>query len=358
MNAPDLHSALVTPAWRNAAFLQRLGPAFGADLPPQPVPAPHWVAQSRNLARALGLADWLGSSASLAMLSGAQVAIGTLPHASVYAGHQFGVWAGQLGDGRALMLGEIDTAAGPMEIQLKGSGLTPYSRMGDGRAVLRSSIREFLGSEAMHALGIPTTRALAVIGSPLPVRRETMETAAVVTRVAPSFLRFGHFEHFAHVANDTVALRRLLEATIARYFPDLQGHAQPAAALLQEVSLRTARLIAQWQAVGFCHGVMNTDNMSIARPDHRLRSVRFSGRVRSRPRLQPQRQPGPLCLCAPTGRRVLEPACPGTGAAAGGRRPARGSRRASAGRARAVQGRIRSGHAGGVSGQARSGQHR
>ncbi len=196
MNAPDLHSALVTPAWRNAAFLQRLGPAFGTELQPQPVPAPHWVAQSRSLAHALGLADWLDSSAALAMLSGAQVASGVMPHASVYAGHQFGVWAGQLGDGRALMLGEIDSPAGPMEIQLKGSGLTPYSRMGDGRAVLRSSIREFLGSEAMHALGIPTTRALAVIGSPLPVRRETVETAAVVTRVAPSFLRFGHFEHF------------------------------------------------------------------------------------------------------------------------------------------------------------------
>jgi len=263
VNAPDLHSALVTPAWRNAAFLQRLGPGFGTELQPQPVPAPHWVAQSRSLAHALGLADWLGSSAALAMLSGAQVASGAMPHASVYAGHQFGVWAGQLGDGRALMLGEIDTPAGPMEIQLKGSGLTPYSRMGDGRAVLRSSIREFLGSEAMHALGIPTTRALAVIGSPLPVRRETMETAAVVTRVAPSFLRFGHFEHFAHIANDPAALQRLLKATIARYFPALQGHAQPAAALLGEVALRTARLIALWQAVGFCHGVMNTDNMSL-----------------------------------------------------------------------------------------------
>ena len=263
MNAPDLHAALVTPAWRNATFLQRLGPAFGTELQPQPVPAPHWVAQSRNLAQVLGLTDWLDSSAALAMLSGAQVASGAMPHASVYAGHQFGVWAGQLGDGRALMLGEIDSPAGPMEIQLKGSGLTPYSRMGDGRAVLRSSIREFLGSEAMHALGIPTTRALAVIGSPLPVRRETVETAAVVTRVAPSFLRFGHFEHFAHIANDPVALQRLLEATIARYFPALQGHAQPAAALLGEVALRTARLIAQWQAVGFCHGVMNTDNMSL-----------------------------------------------------------------------------------------------
>jgi serine/tyrosine/threonine adenylyltransferase len=161
------------------------------------------------------------------------------------------------------MLGEIDNPAGAMEVQLKGSGLTPYSRMGDGRAVLRSSIREFLGSEAMHALGVPTTRALAVVGSPLPVRRETTETAAVVTRVAPSFLRFGHFEHFAHTASDRAALQRLLAASIERYFPALQGRPEPAAALLEEVARRTARLIAQWQAVGFCHGVMNTDNMSL-----------------------------------------------------------------------------------------------
>ena len=261
MNAPELITALATPAWRDTAFLQRLGPAFGSEVPPQPVPAPHWVARSQTLARTLGLADWLASAEALALLSGAAGAIRT--HASVYSGHQFGVWAGQLGDGRALMLGEIDSPAGAMELQLKGSGLTPYSRMGDGRAVLRSSIREFLGSEAMHALGIPTTRALAVVGSPLQVRRETQETAAVVTRVAPSFLRFGHFEHFAHSANDPQALQRLLEATIERYFPALHGQQQPAAALLAEVALRTARLMAQWQAVGFCHGVMNTDNMSL-----------------------------------------------------------------------------------------------
>ena len=263
MNAPELIVSAATPAWRGATFLQGLGDAFGTDLPPQPVAAPHWVARSEALGRMLGLGDWLASDNALAVLSGATGAATAPPHASVYSGHQFGVWAGQLGDGRALMLGEIDTPAGPMEVQLKGSGLTPYSRMGDGRAVLRSSIREFLGSEAMAALGIPTTRALAVVGSPLPVRRETIETAAVVTRVAPSFLRFGHFEHFAHTASDTDALRRLLDAAIGRYFPALQGQAQPAAALLEEVALRTARLMAQWQAVGFCHGVMNTDNMSL-----------------------------------------------------------------------------------------------
>jgi uncharacterized protein YdiU (UPF0061 family) len=258
VNAPELLVPADAPAWRDKAFLQGLGEAFGTDLPAQPLAAPHWVARSEALARSLGLADWLASDAALAVLSGAQRVAGAQPHASVYSGHQFGVWAGQLGDGRALMLGEIDTPAGPMEVQLKGSGLTPYSRMGDGRAVLRSSIREFLGSEAMAALGIPTTRALAVIGSPLPVYRE-----AVVTRIAPSFLRFGHFEHFAHTAGDRAALQQLLGASIERYFPELHGAAEPAAALLQEVARRTARLLAQWQAVGFCHGVMNTDNMSL-----------------------------------------------------------------------------------------------
>ena len=132
---------------------------------------------------------------ALQAFSGNALLPGSRPLASVYSGHQFGAWAGQLGDGRALLLGE--TAQG-QEIQLKGSGLTPYSRMGDGRAVLRSTIREGLASEAMHALGIPTTRALSVTGSPLRVRRETVETAAVVARVAPSFLRFGHFEHFSY----------------------------------------------------------------------------------------------------------------------------------------------------------------
>ena len=263
----DLTAALPTrsqraPRWRPASFLQGLGLDYGTDLSAQPVAAPHWVARSDGLAQALGWSDWLDTDAALALLSG-QPAAGLRPHASVYSGHQFGVWAGQLGDGRALLLGEAETPLGPMEIQLKGSGLTPYSRMGDGRAVLRSSIREFLASEAMAALGIPTTRALAVVGSPLPVRRETVETAAVVTRVAPSFLRFGHFEHFAHTAADPEAAQRLLEAVIERYFPHLQGSTEPAAALLGEVALRTARLMAQWQAVGFCHGVMNTDNMSL-----------------------------------------------------------------------------------------------
>jgi uncharacterized protein YdiU (UPF0061 family) len=261
MNAPEAIRLPLVPAWRESNFLRALGPAFGTDLPPRAVPQAQWVGRSRRLAGELGLSSWLAGDDALQVLAGNAVAPGTQPFASVYSGHQFGVWAGQLGDGRALLLGEIETPDGPMEIQVKGSGLTPYSRMGDGRAVLRSSIREFLCSEAMHALGIPTTRALAVIASPLPVRRETLETAAVVTRVAPSFLRFGHFEHFAHTARDGASLRRLFEATVERYFPELETRTP--AALLEEVARRTARLMAQWQLVGFCHGVMNTDNMSL-----------------------------------------------------------------------------------------------
>ena len=178
--------------WRNS-FAQ-LGKRFYTPLAPWPLPAPYWVGRSSAVARALGLkASWLNSPELLEVLAGNQPMAGTEPLASVYSGHQFGQWAGQLGDGRAILLGET----GGLEVQLKGSGLTPYSRMGDGRAVLRSSIREFLCSEAMHALGIATSRALCVVGSDAPIQRETVETAAVVTRVAPSFVRFGHFQHFS-----------------------------------------------------------------------------------------------------------------------------------------------------------------
>ncbi len=239
-----------------------LGDAFFTSLPAESLPEPHWVATSADCAALLGLpADWADARA-LQVFSGNELWPGMHTLASVYSGHQFGVWAGQLGDGRALWLGEMDTPAGPMEMQLKGAGKTPYSRMGDGRAVLRSSIREFLCSEAMHGLGVPTTRALCVTGSALPVRRETVETAAVLTRVAPSFVRFGHFEHFSHHGHHA-ALRQLADFVIAHHYPACRDAAQPYAALLEQVSLRTAALMADWQAVGFCHGVMNTDNMSI-----------------------------------------------------------------------------------------------
>ncbi|MET1114538.1 MAG: protein adenylyltransferase SelO [Comamonas sp.] len=248
------------PVWGWQPGFAALGPAFFTALQPTPVPAPHWVAVSENAARTLGLpAGWLQGDEALQAFSGNQLLPGSQPMATVYSGHQFGVWAGQLGDGRAIVLGET---AQNIEIQLKGAGRTPYSRGGDGRAVLRSSIREFLCSEAMHALGIPTTRALAITGSPLPVQRETRETAAVVTRFAPSFIRFGHFEHFA--ARDMLPeLRALTDYVIDRYYPACRSAANPPAALLQAVSERTAELLSHWQAVGFCHGVMNTDNMSI-----------------------------------------------------------------------------------------------
>ena len=247
--------------WSNS--FARLGPDFYTELQPQPMPSPYWMGRNQALARELGLGDhWLESTEALAALTGNQVLAGSHPLASVYSGHQFGMWAGQLGDGRALLLGEIQTLQGPQEIQLKGAGSTPYSRMGDGRAVLRSSIREFLCSEAMYGLGIPTTRALCVTGSDALVRREEIETAAVVTRTAPSFIRFGHFEHFSYSGQQT-QLKMLADYVIDRFYPACREAKQPYAALLEAVSERTAHLMAAWQAVGFCHGVMNTDNMSI-----------------------------------------------------------------------------------------------
>ena len=261
---PPLPAEPRAPVWANR--FHALGAAFYTELPPESLPEPHWVATSPLCADLLGWPqDWWQREGwnSLAVFSGNAVWPGMQPLASVYSGHQFGVWAGQLGDGRALWLGEVQTPNGPMEVQLKGAGLTPYSRMGDGRAVLRSSIREFLCSEAMHGLGIPTTRALCVTGSTrLPVRREEVETAAVVTRVAPSFIRFGHFEHFSH-HDEHAALRRLTDFVIAHHHPLCAEAAQPYVALLEAVTRRTADLMADWQSVGFCHGVMNTDNMSI-----------------------------------------------------------------------------------------------
>ena len=247
--------------WDN--HFHRLGADFYTALAPQALPAPYWVGRSPAVAKVLGLpVEELDSDALLQALAGNQPIKGTQPLASVYSGHQFGHWAGQLGDGRACLLGE----ANGLEVQLKGSGATPYSRMGDGRAVLRSSIREFLCSEAMHGLGIPSTRALCVIGSDEEVARESLETAAVVTRVAPSFIRFGHFEHFA-ARKQLPQLKILADYVISRYYPACQRAstlgANPYANLLLQVTERTAVMLSHWQAVGFCHGVMNTDNMSI-----------------------------------------------------------------------------------------------
>jgi len=249
--------------WRHP--FDTLGTGFYTTVNPSALREVHWVAKNHALARAWGWSDDAFDDHLLNVLSGNAVADGSQPCASVYSGHQFGVWAGQLGDGRALSLGVIETPLGAQEIQLKGAGKTPYSRMGDGRAVLRSSIREFLCSEAMHGLRIPTTRALALVGSPDRVLREEMETAAVVTRVAPSFLRFGHLQHFA--ANGEIkALKSLVDFLIDTQFPHLnQVEDGPSryTALLADITRLTAVMLAKWQAVGFCHGVMNTDNMSL-----------------------------------------------------------------------------------------------
>lgn len=269
-SSPSAAPSAWQPSWHSNGFAS-LGPAFLTRLQPTPLPQAQLLTHSPNLAAQLGIpAAWLASDAAAQVLTGNQLLPGSQPYASVYSGHQFGVWAGQLGDGRAIMLGELQDGSDPAlgwELQLKGAGPTPYSRRGDGRAVLRSSIREFLCSEAMHALGIPTTRALSLTSSPAPVYREEVETAAVVCRAAPSLIRFGHFEHFA--ARDQQAeLRQLADYVIDRYYPDCrnadtQGKGSPYAALLRAVAERTAEMLAHWQAVGFCHGVMNSDNMSI-----------------------------------------------------------------------------------------------
>lgn len=242
----------------------RLSGAFYTRLGPTPLPEPYLVAKSDRAAALLGLVpEHFGEPGLVAALSGNVPLAGSEPLAAVYSGHQFGVYVPRLGDGRALLLGEVvGPDGGRWEVQLKGAGKTPYSRMGDGRAVLRSSIREFLASEAMHGLGIPTTRALAVTGSDYPVIRETVESAAVVTRLAPSFVRFGSFEYF-YWTQQHDALRQLADYVIERHYPAARESAQPYLALLECVARRTARLVAQWQGVGFCHGVLNTDNMSI-----------------------------------------------------------------------------------------------
>jgi uncharacterized protein YdiU (UPF0061 family) len=254
-------STLETLSFDNA--FARLPDAFYTRLPPEPLPDPYLVAASPAAAALIGLdSTELARPEFAQVFAGNRLLPGSEPLAAVYSGHQFGVWAGQLGDGRAHLLGEVSGADSGWEIQLKGAGQTPYSRFADGRAVLRSSIREFLCSEAMAALGIPTTRALSVVGSHAPVRREAIETAAVVARLAPSFIRFGSFEHWA-ARNKPAELRQLADYVIDRFRSECREAANPYAALLADVGRRTGETIAKWQAVGFMHGVMNTDNMSI-----------------------------------------------------------------------------------------------
>ena len=239
---------------------------------PTMVSAPRMLAWSRPLAAELGLADVrMADPRTAAVLAGNALWEGMDPYAACYGGHQFGNWAGQLGDGRAIVLGELVAPDGKVhELQLKGAGPTAYSRRGDGRAVLRSSIREFLCSEAMHALGVPTTRALSLVATGDAVVRDMFydgnareEPGAIVCRVAPTFLRFGNFELPAS-RGDVDLLRKLVDFTLVQHYAHLGAPSRGAyEQLLHEVAVRTARMVAHWQAVGFVHGVMNTDNMSI-----------------------------------------------------------------------------------------------
>lgn len=239
----------------------RLPDRFFARLAPTPVAAPRLVAVNEPLAQDLGL-DVAALSAE--MLAGNSIMKGSEPLAMAYAGHQFGNFVPQLGDGRALLLGEVLNSDGErFDLQLKGAGKTPFSRGGDGRAWLGPVLREYIVSEAMAALKIPTTRALAAVETGEQVVREAMLPGAVLTRVARSHIRVGTFQYFA-VRDDTDALRKLADYTIERLWPELATRENPYLGLLEQVARAQAALIAQWMRVGFIHGVMNTDNMSVA----------------------------------------------------------------------------------------------
>ncbi|MGF7146924.1 uncharacterized protein YdiU (UPF0061 family) [Sphingomonas zeicaulis] len=243
----------------------RLPDRFYAHVAPMKSPAPRLIRLNRPLAEQLGLdPEALSSEAGLQILSGRDVAIGSQPIAQAYAGHQFGHFVPQLGDGRAILLGEvIDRDGRRRDLQLKGGGRTPFSRGGDGRAALGPVLREYLVSEAMAALGVPTTRALAAVTTGDSVMRELVLPGAVLTRVAASHIRVGTFQFFA-ARGDQEALRLLADHVIARHYPEAADDPQPYRALLDGVIARQAALIARWLHIGFIHGVMNTDNMSIS----------------------------------------------------------------------------------------------
>ncbi len=242
----------------------RLGDVFSTHVLPEPIDEPRLVVASDAAMALLDLDPAVAQTPVFAELfSGHKLWAEAEPRAMVYSGHQFGSYNPRLGDGRGLLLGEVYNEAGEhWDLHLKGAGQTPYSRMGDGRAVLRSSIREFLASEALHALGIPSSRALCVIGSSTPVWREKQERAAMVLRLAPSHIRFGHFEYF-YYTQQPEQQKQLGEHVLALHFPECLEQPEPYLAMFREIVERNAELIAKWQAYGFCHGVMNTDNMSI-----------------------------------------------------------------------------------------------
>ncbi|MBC6442826.1 MAG: YdiU family protein [Rhodobacteraceae bacterium] len=243
----------------------RLPGRFYAKLNPDPAPRPGLIRLNHALALKIGLdVDWLASADGIAMLSGAAVAEGSEPLAMAYAGHQFGGWSHQLGDGRAHLLGEVMGPDGiRRDIQLKGSGRTPFSRMGDGKSALGPVLREYLISEFMAAAGVPTTRALAATLTGVRVQRETSQPGAVLVRVAESHVRVGTFQYF-HAREDADGVRTLADYVIDRHDPDIRQVEGRYRILLDTIVERQAQLVAQWMGLGFIHGVMNTDNMQIA----------------------------------------------------------------------------------------------
>lgn len=243
----------------------RLPDRFYARVVPARAPAPRLIRLNRELAVELGLdPDGLASPEWVEALAGSRVPEGAVPIAQAYAGHQFGGWVPQLGDGRAILLGEVvDRAGRRRDVQLKGAGRTPFSRMGDGKAPLGPVLREYIVSEAMARLGVPTTRALAAVETGEEVVREDVLPGAVLTRVAASHVRVGTFQFFA-ARQDTEALRTLADHVIDRHYPEAAGAESPYLALLEAVIERQARLVAQWMGIGFIHGVMNTDNMAVS----------------------------------------------------------------------------------------------
>jgi len=249
-----------------------LGNQFATELPELAVrwkaestPRPRLLMLNEPLAADLGLdADWLRSADGLGLLTGTRVPAGAEPVAQGYAGHQFGGWVPRLGDGRALLLGELVDSHGRLrDLHLKGSGRTPFARGGDGLAAVGPMLREYVVSEAMHALGVPTTRSLAVVATGRPVQRETLLDGAVLARVAASHLRVGSFEYVS-AAGKVDVLRRLADHAVARHYPAAVDAENPYLALLDAVIGAQAELVARWMLVGFIHGVMNTDNMTIS----------------------------------------------------------------------------------------------
>ncbi|WP_101960900.1 protein adenylyltransferase SelO [Vibrio harveyi] len=251
--------------WEGVNFTHRfsdLPSAFFTYVTPQPLDNTRWVVWNGEFAKQFGLPE-SANEELLNVFAGQNEFASFAPLAMKYAGHQFGVYNPDLGDGRGLLLAEMQHQNGTwFDLHLKGAGLTPYSRMGDGRAVLRSTIREYLCSEAMAGLGIPTTRALGMMDSDTPVYREKMEYGALLIRIAETHIRFGHFEHFFYT-NQLSEQKYLADKVIEWYFPDCLEVEKPYAAMFETIVEKTSVMIAYWQAYGFAHGVMNTDNMSI-----------------------------------------------------------------------------------------------